>query len=402
MTAATAGAGRAPAKRGSLGMLRARADGGGVDLLLAGVIGVLVVVGLVMVLSSSSVQSLRSYGTSWLFFNRQVLYVALGTIALVVGARIDHRRLRALGPGLLALCVGMLVAVLVPGVGIRVYGSTRWLGAGPLRIQPSELAKFAVLLCIADLLARRADRMRDTRFTLRPALLITGIIAGLVMLQPDMGTTLVLGSIVVTTLFVAGAPMLSMCGLVLAAAGGAFVLGMAAPYRRERLLSFLDPWADAGNTGYQVVQSLIGMGSGQLAGVGLGASRAKWGFLPNAHTDFIFAIIGEELGLIGAVMVLALIATFAVLGVRAAMRAPDRFGALLAAGITAWVVAQSVINIGAVIGVLPVTGVPLPFVSYGGSSLVILMGACGILLDISRGGGEGPERVPRGRRRATT
>jgi cell division protein FtsW len=168
------------------------------------------------------------------------------------------------------------------------------------------------------------------------------------------------------------------------ASAGALLLGLVEGYRRARLFSFLNPWKDAGNTGYQIVQSLVGLASGHWTGLGLGASRAKWGFLPNAYTDFIFAIIGEELGLLGTLLVIGLFAAFAVLGVRTALKAPDRFGALLAAGITAWVVGQALINIGAVIGVLPVTGVPLPFVSFGGSSLVITMGAAGILLNIAR------------------
>ena len=168
------------------------------------------------------------------------------------------------------------------------------------------------------------------------------------------------------------------------AAVGALLLGLVENYRRARLFSFLNPWKDAGNTGYQIVQSLVGLGSGGLTGLGLGASRAKWGFLPNAHTDFIFAIIGEELGLFGTLLVIALFAAFAIIGVRIALKAPDRFGALLAAGITAWVVGQALINIGAVIGVLPVTGVPLPFISFGGSSLVITMAAAGMLLNVAR------------------
>jgi cell division protein FtsW len=210
------------------------------------------------------------------------------------------------------------------------------------------------------------------------------------MLQPDMGTMLVVMAIVASLLFVGGTPLRQLSALLVTAVFGAVVLGLVAPYRRARLLSFMHPFKDASNTGYQVVQGLVGMGSGGLWGIGIGASRAKWGFLPNAHTDFIFAIIGDEVGLAGTVGVVALFVAFAVFGVRAALRAPDRFGALLAAGITTWVTVQAFINIGAVIGILPITGVPLPFVSFGGSSLVLLMGVVGILLNIAR-----QERVPR-------
>ena len=201
-----------------------------------------------------------------------------------------------------------------------------------------------------------------------------------------MGTALVIGCMVMIQLFVAGTPVVTMGKLLLSSAGLALVAGMAEPYRRDRLLAFLHPWKDPGNTGYQSIQGLVGLATGGVFGVGLGASRAKWGFLPNAHTDFIFAIIGEELGLVGSLAVVALFVVFAILGVRAAARAPDRFGTLLAAGITAWIVVQAFVNIGAVAGVLPITGVPLPFVSFGGSSLVVLMFAAGILLNVARQG----------------
>ena len=355
-------------------------------LLLMAVVTVLCVIGLVMVLSSSSVDALRNYGSAWLFFNRQLLWLTVGTAALVFTSRVDYRTWRRFRVPLLAGCMGLLVLVLVPGVGIAVSGSSRWLGVGSWRIQPSELCKLAVLLFIADLLARRADRIDDTRETLRPALMAFGAVAMLVMLQPDMGTTLVLGCIVMGLLFVAGTPVRHMAGLTATAVVASFVLGMAEPYRRARMMSFLDPWADADNTGYQVAQSIVGLADGGLTGVGVGASRAKWGFLPNAHTDFIFTIIGEEMGLIGSLLVIGLFVAFAFLGVRAAVRAPDRFGTLIAAGVTAWVGGQAFINIGAVIGMLPVTGVPLPFVSFGGSSLVICMAAVGLLLNVARQG----------------
>ena len=368
-------AGRAPGRRSS---------GGAV--LLAAVVVVLCLVGLVMVLSSSSVQAYRQYGSSWVFFRRQVLWVTLGSVVLVAMARVDYRRWSAAGVPLLGASVLLLVAVLVPGVGVSVNGSTRWLGVGAWRIQPGEVAKLALLLYCCAVLARRLDSRPDEDVRLAPVLLPFGLVGLLVMLQPDMGTTLVIGALVFALLFVAGSRLRSMAGLTGLAVAGAFVLGIVEPYRRARMMSFLNPWADASNTGYQVVQSLVGMGTGRLVGVGVGASRAKWGFLPNAHTDFIFAIVGEEVGLLGALLLLSLFAGFAVLGIRAAGSAPDTFGRLLAVGITAWVTAQTFINIGAVVGLLPVSGVPLPFVSFGGSSLVILMAAVGMLVNITRQG----------------
>src|SRR2546423_4544288 len=217
--------------------------------------------------------------------------------------------------------------------------------------------------------------MDDPRLSTRPVLAVLAPVLGLVLLQRDMGTALVAAVIVFAVLFVAGTPGVRIFRLLATGTLGAFLIGVVEPYRRDRFLAFLHPWKDPQGIGFQAIQGRVGLAEGKLLGVGLGASRAKWGFLPNAHTDFIFAIIGEEVGLVGTLLVVALFVAFAVLGVRAALRAPDRFGALLAAGVTAWVVGQAFINIGAVIGILPITGVPLPLVSFGGSPLVVLVAA---------------------------
>jgi cell division protein FtsW len=341
-----------------------------------------------MVLSSSSVEALANYGSSWLFFKRQLLWTILGLAAMAAASRFDYRRLQRHVGLLLVASAGLLILVLVPHVGISANGSTRWLGLGPMRFQPSELAKLAILVYAADVLTRRAPLVGDWREVLRPVALVFCFFGGLVMLQPDMGTTIVMAILTGTVLFVGG---LRMRHLLLVGAGGlaaGAVLAVIEPYRRARLLSFVDPFSDvhvqAG--GYQVAQSLIALGSGGWTGVGLGAGRAKWLFLPNAHTDFIFAVIGEELGLVGCALVVFLFGALTVFGVRAALRAPDRFGTLLAAGITGWVVGQALVNIGAVTGLLPVTGVPLPFVSFGGSALLFTMAATGILLNVARQG----------------
>ncbi|MCU1462181.1 MAG: putative lipid flippase FtsW [Acidimicrobiales bacterium] len=351
---------------------------------MVGLTIVLCIVGLVMVLSSSSVEALRKYGSAWVFFERQVMWVALGGAALWFSSRVDYRRWRRFGRALLVVSVGLLLLVLVPGIGISVSGSTRWLGYGPLQFQPSEFAKLGVLLYLADLLDRRSGQLHDAKLTLYPVVAILAAVGGLVMLQPDMGTTIVITSIVIAVQFVAGTPMGALIAQLMGMGLVGMGYGLVAPYRRARLMCFLHPAHDAAGKCYQLSQSLVGLGTGNIVGVGLGASRAKWGFLPNAHTDFIFSIIGEELGLIGAAVVVGLFAGFAWLGVRAALRAPDRFGVLVAAGVTAWVIGQAVLNIGAVIGILPVTGVPLPFVSFGGSSLVITMFAVGILANVAR------------------
>jgi cell division protein FtsW len=350
---------------------------------LFAVVIVLNIIGLVMVLSASSVQALRTTGSSWYYFVRQLAFSGIGAAAFVACARIDYRRWAKCKMLLLGSSALMLVLVLVPGIGVRVAGSSRWLGVGVVRVQPSEFAKFALAVFAADLLARRAHRTDDPQATLRPVLAMFGVFAFLLMLQPDMGTTLVTGGIVVAVLFVAGVPMGAMMKLCAGAALGALALARLEPYRWRRMTAFLDPWADPGNTGYQAAQGLVALGTGGWFGIGLGEGRAKRGFLPAAHTDFIYAVIGEELGLLGTLLVVVLIVTFGILGVRTALRAPDRFGMLLAAGLTAWVVGQAFINIAAVVGLVPITGVPLPFVSSGGSSLVICMAATGILLNIA-------------------
>jgi cell division protein FtsW len=354
--------------------------------LLAAVVALLSVVGLVMVLSASSVQALEETGSTWTYFVRHAVYVAAGTVALLIGIRVDYRRWRRFVLPLIGVSWLLLVAVLIPGVGIDVNGAGRWVGAGSLRFQPAELAKLAMLLFAADLLARRQDRMAESRLTLRPVLVVVGVTAVLMLLQPDLGSTIVIGAIVMGVLFVSGVPLLRLTGVVAAGGAGAVFLALRAPYRRRRILAFLDPSADPANVGYHINQSLMGVASGGLLGVGLGASRAKYGFLPNAHTDFIFAIISEELGLLGGLAVVACFVGFALLGTKAAIAAPDRFGTLVAGGITAWVVVQAFVNIGGVIGILPITGVTLPFISFGGSSLVLIMGASGILLNIARQG----------------
>ena len=341
-------------------------------------------IGLVMVLSASSVEALARYGSSWVFFEKQLLWVVLGAVAMVLTMRVDYRRWRRWSLPLVGVSLALLFAVLVPHVGVSVSGSSRWLGFGSFRVQPSELVKLALIIYLADVLSRRVEKGGGVREVLRGVMVVYLLAAALIFKQPDMGTALVVSAIVFGLLFAAGLPRWTMAKLMGGAVVAAFVLGMAEPYRKARLLSFLHPWADRSSTGYQVVQSLVGLGSGGVAGVGLGASRAKWGFLPNAHTDFIFSIVGEELGLIGAVLVVGLFAAFALVGLRAAKKAPDPFGALLAVGISVWITAQAVLNIGAVIGILPVTGVPLPLVSFGGSSLTIVMGAIGILLNIAR------------------
>ena len=273
-----------------------------------------------------------------------------------------------------------------PGVGLSANGAERWLGFGPLTMQPSEFVKVALVFYIADLLARPGRPIENTAITVRPITFVTGVIVVLLALQPHLGAILVSGSIVFAMMFLAGAPL---AHLAMFGAGGGLLAGtmvMYEPFRRARLLAFLDPWADPAGVGYQPLQSLHAITSGGWSGVGLGASHAKWGFLPFAHTDFIFAIIAEELGMLGAAAVIIGFIAIGVAGMMAAVRAPDRFGMLLAVGITAMVIVQALLNMGAVMAILPVTGVTLPFLSFGGSSMVVTLGAMGVLMNVARQG----------------
>lgn len=350
---------------------------------LAVLVGILCAFGLIMVGSASPVVSLGLYGSPWAILIRQAMWMGVGLGALLACSRVDYRRWRSIRGPLVIVTLGLLVLVLVPHLGVAAGGSSRWIGFGELRLQPSELMKLAMAVFAADLLARRADRTADPKMVIVPVLAVLGISSVLILKQPDMGTALVLCCIAFGILFMGGVPMGPIVKVLLGFGALAVVVGLADPYRRDRILSFLNPGANKSGSGYQVWQSLIGLGSGHLFGLGLGGGRQKWGLLPNAHTDFIFSVVGEELGLIGAVLVLALFFAVAWFGFRAATRAPDRFGSLLAVGVTIWITSQAVINIGAVVGVLPVTGIPLPFISFGGSSLVVTMAAFGILLNIA-------------------
>jgi cell division protein FtsW len=352
-------------------------------VLLLALVAVLSLVGLVMILSASSVQSIRQYHSPWYYFGRQLLWLAIGAVAFVIAFRVHYQRWRRLAPAAVVVTLVGLLAVLIPGVGITVSGASRWLGRGTFVVQPSEIAKLALIFFAADILDRRLDRGKWW-YTMVPVLIVLVLFIALVMKQPDMGTSLVLAAIAVGILFAAGCPLVALGGIAAAGAGGALVMAVAAPYRWARLTSFLHPMHSATNSGYQAVQALASMGQGGLLGSGLGSSVASWGYLPNQQTDFIFAVVGEETGLVGSMVLVGLFAALALVGVRIACSARDRFGSLVAAGITAWLLSQAIINVGAVVGLLPVTGVPLPFVSFGGSSLVIALFGVGVLANIAR------------------
>lgn len=353
-------------------------------LMLLGSTVMLVTVGLLMVLSASSVSAYEDYGSSFLFFNRQAVYAIVGLAGLAMAARMHYSAWRRLALPLLGICFILLVMVLHPAAGTVAGGSARWLVVGPVTIQPSEIAKLAVVAFAAAVITRKWKRLDEPKQIALPLLPVVGGICFLIVIQPDLGTTVIVAGSVFLLLFVAGVRLRYLATGALISSLLGLVLVMGEGYRRARLLSFLHPWGDPQNGGYQIIQSLIALGSGGFSGVGLGTSRQKWGYVPNAHTDFIFSILGEELGLIGALAVLLLFGVLLYSAVRIAARAPDLFGRLLAAGIASWLGLQTIVNLGAVTGLLPVTGVPLPLVAYGGSSLVVSLTAVGILVNISR------------------
>jgi cell division protein FtsW len=345
-------------------------------------VAILCLIGVVMVLSASSILSLQQFGSPWHFFVRQVVWLVIGSVGFLLALRTNHERWRAPARVLMYMTIGLLFAVLIPGVGVSSGGASRWIGTSSIQLQPSELAKMALVLFAADVLDRRSGR--DWKYRSGPVLAVVVLLIALVMAQPDMGTTMVLVCIAAAMLFTAGMPIKPMLGLAGAGVVVSYLLAKAAPYRWRRITAFLNPFKNASNAGYQEVQALLAQAHGHILGDGLGSSVASYGFLPNAQTDFIFAIIAEETGLVGGVLLSGLFVTLGLVGTRVACRAPSRYAALVASGITAWLVGQAVINIGAVVDLLPVTGVPLPFVSFGGSSLVIALFAAGMLANIAK------------------
>lgn len=354
------------------------------DFLLVALVLGLTSIGILVVFSASAPGALKTFGTPYYYLERQLIWTFLGLILMAITSRIDYwRYTRGIVP-LFGITVVLLLLVLVPHIGIDINGSRRWLGAGPILLQPSELAKLAMVLLFARLFSLHGDRLRDLWKGVIPHLGLATIVFALVLAEPDLGTTIALSGTFFVMLFVAGARRRHLLGLGSAALP---VLGAAivvAPYRLERVTAFIDPWKHPLSSGFHTIQGLLALGSGGILGLGLGASRQALGFLPEAYTDFAFAILGEELGLIGTVSVVGLFLLLAWRGYRIAMRSPDLFGSLLATGITTMLALQAGINIGVVTDTLPVTGITLPFISYGGSSLVLSMAGIGILLNISR------------------
>lgn len=350
-------------------------------LVLIGIVVSLSTLGLTMVLSASSVTSLAETGSPWGEFRSQSIWLGLGLAVMTIISFIDYQRLRNLTVVGLGISMVMLVLVLVPSLGVEVNGAQRWLRLGPIQFQPSEIAKFALVLYGAHVLS--LQKTLDLRRSVRPLVAVLITYGTLILLQPNLGTTIIVFAIGLMIMYSAGVKLWVLAGLGGISVFGASVLAFFAEYRRARLLAFMDPWASPLQEGYQTIQSLVSVANGGVTGVGIGASRGKFGFLPEAHNDFIFAVTAEEFGLVGASVVVIAYALFGFAALAIARRA-DRFGGLLVVGITTWVLVQAFINIGAVLGVMPITGVPLPFMSAGGTSLVSTLGGVGVILSVAR------------------
>jgi cell division protein FtsW len=351
----------------------------------------LVAFGLVMVYSATSASAALANGEPSYFLKRQAIYAVLGLVLMALASRIDFRVIRRLAPLLMVGSLGLLLGVLV--VGQSVNGARRWISFGPVVFQPSELAKLALAVWAAAYLTRRRPPQRLPELW-RPLGLIAAVFCALLLAEPDLGTAIAIVLMLAAMLLVAGTPLRTLgAGVSIASAIGLLAIWFE-PYRRARIFSFLNPWHDAQGAGFQTVQAMIGLGSGGIFGVGLGESVQKANYLPEAHTDMIFAIIGEELGLVGAALVIAAYVAFAYAGLRIALACKDPFGKRLAVGLTVLVSGQAAINLAAVMGLAPLTGIPLPLVSYGGSSLVVALASVGILLNIADDAGERRASVP--------
>jgi cell division protein FtsW len=366
----------------------ARLRVGSPDYLIAATVGVLVLIGILAVYSSSFALGILEFGDANYFVVRQTFFGVLGAVAMFTLMKADYRHLRVISPLLMLAAIVSLVAVLVPGIGLAHNGATRWIGiGGPIPpLQPSEFAKLAIIVYVSAWLAARGDGVKVFWLGFFPCVLLVGVVAGLVMLEPDLGTTIVLVLTTMTLVFVAGASLTHVMACIGVGSVAASMLVLSGGYRADRIFAFISAEDDPSGRGFQTLQLLIALGSGGIRGLGLGASRQKFFYVPGAHTDGVFAIIGEEMGLIGCVVVLGLFAFLMVRGFRVILRARDDFGSLLAVGIVSWIGYQTVINVGGITRTLPLTGIPLPFLSYGGSALMATLAGIGILLSVSRYG----------------
>ncbi len=357
---------------------------------LFAVVAALLVIGVTATISASSAVAIDQQSDSFYFFKRQLVGIGLGVVAMAVASRIPYTTYKKLAVPIFVGTTGLLLATLVVGTGAN--GAQRWIAVGPITIQASEIAKFAVIVTLAAVLDKKRKLLGDFGHFAAPVMAIMGLTGLLIMLQPDLGTTIVIAAAALGVILTSATPVRFVLSTGFAGAAVATVLAFSSDYRLDRLIGFRDPWADVEGTGWQLIQSYYALGSGGMTGVGLGASRARWFYLPNAHTDFIYAIIGEETGFVGGLLVMLLFVLLAAAGWAIASRATDPFGRMVATGITVWLTFQAVVNIGGVLGVLPITGITLPFVSYGSTAVAVSMGAIGVLANIAYSGGSRPRK----------
>ncbi|HLC28659.1 MAG TPA: putative lipid II flippase FtsW [Dehalococcoidia bacterium] len=354
------------------------------DYMLLVATAMLVITGLLAVYTSSFAVGYQEFGDTNYFVGRQAVFALLGVGALILFMRMDYNRLRAWSVPMLLLALAGLIAVLLPGIGVERNGATRWLVFGPVSVQPSEFAKLAVIIYIAAWLASRGKDIHQFSLGFVPFVLLLGVVGGLVIAEPDMGTTIIIFLTASTLFFVAGAP-LSHLGLLIAVGGViSYAVILQRDYQLDRLAMFVNPESDPQGSGFQIIQLLVALGSGGPLGQGWGEGRQKFFYVPGSHTDGVFAILGEELGFIGLMVILGLFAFFIYRAVLVTLRSRDRFSMLLCIGIIAWISGQTLINIGGITRTIPLTGVPLPFLSYGGSSLIMVMASVGVMLSVSR------------------
>jgi|SRR5215470_2095015 len=354
------------------------------DLWFFGLIVALCSIGVVMVYSASAIMAADRFHDPLHFLKRQGMWVLLGMGALWAGMLFDYRRLERFVVPLLAISFVLLVLVLVPPFGQEINGTRRWLRLGPVSFQPVELAKLSLLLYLASFLTRREEAMESFTRGLLPLLLMAGAMAGLTLLQPDMGNAMVLVILTLALAYLGGARVMHM-GVIAGAALPLCAVAIAMkPYRLRRMVAFMNPWNDPQGSGFQIIQSFLALGSGGWMGRGLGESKQKLFYLPEAHTDFIFAIIGEEFGLVGAAIIVVLFTLLIWRGLKIGLRAPEAFGSYLALGLTVMLATQTIVNLGVVTGSLPTKGLPLPFISFGGSALTMTLFSAGVLLNISQ------------------
>lgn len=354
------------------------------DFILLFTILTLVFSGVVMILSASSVRANTLFGDSYYFFKRHLFYLALSSILAVIAYKINYKKIKELAPSILLFSLLTLILVLIPGIGRVVGGSRRWLTIGPFSFQPSEFAKLATVIYLAAYISKNKEKMKKFKSGIIPPVIVISIIFALIILEPDLGTAITIAALAGSMIFIGGIKLGWFLTLSLAASALFMLFIYIEPYRRKRLFSFLNPWADPLDSGYHIIQSLLALGSGGFLGVGAGNSYQKFLYLPEPGTDFIFAVLGEEFGLIGTLFILSLYFIIVWRGFRIAIRIDDIFASMLAIGVTAMVVIQAIINIGVVTSLLPVTGITLPLISYGGTSLMVNLISLALLLNLSR------------------